>query len=123
MKYSEDMKSGNQDSASRSRFGSNPQLTSAATTIGLNDDLEFLGHRLHVQTEKMGSPAHCIMTQVFSKGRVVHSTKSDLSSDSLISNDFNAIQDLMRAQHFKVIREISKKKTEIEGAPRRQATP
>ena len=45
---------------------------------GLNDNLEFMGKQLHVQTEKTGFPVPRVVTQVFSNGRVVFSKKSDI---------------------------------------------
>jgi hypothetical protein len=80
------------------------------TAVGLNDNVEFMGKRLHVQTESIGSPAPCIVTQIFSNGRVIFSKKSECSPD------FNGIQDLMNQQHSQVLQTIVEKEARILGA-------
>ncbi len=82
---------------------------------GLNDNLEFMGKQLHVQTEKTGFPVPRIVTQVFSNGRVVFSKRSDILPNPE-SREFTIIQDLMRTQHFQTIQEISIKQKRILGS-------
>jgi hypothetical protein len=77
------------------------------TAAGLNDNVEFMGKQLHVQTESIGSPAPCIVTQIFSNGRVIFSKKSECSAD------LNKIQDQMNQQHSQVIRNIAEKEARI----------
>jgi hypothetical protein len=80
------------------------------TAVGLNDNVEFMGKRLHVQTESIGSPSPCIVTQIFSNGRVIFSKKSECSPD------LNGIQDLMNQQHSQVLKTIVEKEARILGA-------
>ena len=80
---------------------------------GLNDNLEFMGRILHVQTETTEFPVLRIVTQVFSNGRVVFSKKSDIPAESCESREFMKMQGLMQAQHFQTIREISGKQKQI----------
>jgi hypothetical protein len=86
------------------------------SVIGLNDNLEFLGKQLHIQTERIGLPSPRIVTQVFSNGRVVLSKKSDIPFQSALPEDAAKVRELMRTQHFQVIREIKAKQNRILGA-------
>jgi hypothetical protein len=86
-----------------------------SAVAGLNDSLEFLGKQLHVQTERIGLPSPRIVTQVFSNGRVVLSKKSDLPFQSDQPEDATRVHELMRTQHFQVIREIKAKQKRILG--------
>jgi len=83
---------------------------------GLNDNFEFLGRRLHIQTERTGLPVPRIVTQVFSEGRVVFSRKSDIPLIGPNSQEFSKTQELMRAQHFETLREIEGKQKRILGS-------
>jgi hypothetical protein len=83
---------------------------------GLNDNLEFLGKQLHVQTERIGFPTPRIVTQVFSNGRVVFSKKYDLPGPGIDSPGFARVQQLMRTQHLQTIREIQEKQKRILGS-------
>ncbi len=82
---------------------------------GLNDNLEFMGKQLHVQTEKSLFPVPRIVTQVFSNGRVVFSKKSDILQGQE-SKEFTKTQELMRAQHIQTIQEIAEKQKRILGS-------
>ena len=82
-------------------------------TMGLNDNLEFMGKKLHVQTENMGFDHRYITTHVFCNGRVVLSTKSEYPPDLHGSDDPSKIQGLMRKQHFDVIRKIEGKRIQV----------
>jgi hypothetical protein len=82
---------------------------------GLNDNVEFMGRQLHVQTEKTGFPAPRIVTQVFGNGRVVFSKKSDIPQFPA-SQELAKIQELMRAQHFQIIQEMAEKQKRILGS-------
>jgi hypothetical protein len=76
---------------------------------GLNDNVDFLGRRLHVQTEHTGFPAAHIVTQVFCSGRVMLSKKTDYASEVCESPDLGKIQQLMKAQHCQIIQELKDK--------------
>lgn len=86
---------------------------SALSVMGLNDNLDFMGRQLHVQTENLRSPTMCVVTQVFCNGRVLFSTKSEYPPGVGESQDFSQIQELMRSQHFRVIEKIRDKKAQI----------
>jgi hypothetical protein len=83
------------------------------SVAGLNDNLEFLGRQLHVQTERIGFPSPRIVTQVFSNGRVVFSKKSEISFRTDEPPESPKLQELMRTQHFQIIREIEAKQKRI----------
>jgi hypothetical protein len=89
------------------------KMPGAALSMGLNNNLEFMGRQLHVQTENMAFPAAQIVTHVFCGGRVLLSRKSEYPSAIQESHDFSKIQQLMRAQHYQVIQEITDKKNKI----------
>ena len=100
----------------KSAIGRNAPSPCIPATMGLNDNLDFMGRQLHVQTENTRSPGMCIVTQVFSNGRVVFSTKSEYPPGVCESQEFSQIQALMRAQHFRVIEKIRDKKAQILGS-------
>jgi hypothetical protein len=77
---------------------------------GLNDNLEFLGRRLHVQTEDLGFSRRSVTTQVFLNGRVVHSTKSAYPAPAAGSPQRALVGDLMRVQHLTIMKEIQNQK-------------
>jgi hypothetical protein len=83
--------------------------------MGLNDELEFKGKKLHIQTENSGRAGTCIITQVFCDGRVVHTAKSFLR-DCREARDFAKAESLMHAQHYRVVREIEERKEKITSA-------
>jgi hypothetical protein len=89
---------------------------SAVPATGLNDNLEFLGRQLHVQTEHLEYPVARIVTQVFCNGRVMRSKKSEYSADIREARDISKIQQLMNVQHYQVIREITEKQSQILGS-------
>jgi hypothetical protein len=80
---------------------------------GLNDNLEFMGKPLHVQTERIGLPMPHIVTQVFSNGRVVFSRKTEIPAFGQESPESSRIQEMMHAQHFTTIQEIADKQKRI----------
>jgi hypothetical protein len=86
---------------------------SKAPVTGLNDDLEFMGKRLHVQTEHMELPVAHIVTQVFSNGRVLMSKKRECPAGIQASQDIGGVQRLMSAQHYQVLQEIAAKQAKI----------
>ncbi len=88
-------------------------LSPAAPATGLNNNLDFMGRLLHVQTEHLEYPVARIVTQVFCNGRVMLSKKSEYSADIRESHDIVKIQQLMNAQHYQVIQEISEKQSRI----------
>lgn len=85
-------------------------------TVGLNDNLDFMGRTLHVQTEHTEFPTARITTQVFCNGRVLLSTKSECPSDIPESHDIHDLQQMMNAQHRQVIQGITDKQTRILGS-------
>ena len=87
-------------------MGINPDVASPA--MGLNNNLNFLGKELHVQTEIVQSDAPCIRTQVFFHGRVVHTAKSEYSNELKNSLNLTKIRDLMLKQHMNVMEKINK---------------
>jgi hypothetical protein len=76
---------------------------------GLNDNVDFLGRQLHIQTEHTGFPTAHIVTQVFCSGRVMLSKKTEYPSGVCESPDFSKIQQLMKAQHCQIIQELKDK--------------
>ena len=83
------------------------------SAMGLNNNLEFMGRQLHVQTENTGFPVAHIVTQVFFKGRVVFSRKSDYPPGVREAHDLSRIRELMHAQHFQIIQGIAEKRTRM----------
>ncbi|HYK89512.1 MAG TPA: P-loop NTPase [Acidobacteriota bacterium] len=92
------------------------QLAPATPMMGLNDNLEFMGKSLHIQTENLGFTGRRITTQVFCNGKVILSTKSEYPSSIRNQQDQSQVQELMRRQHFNVIREIEGKKCLLQPA-------
>jgi hypothetical protein len=76
---------------------------------GLNDNVEFLGRQLHIQTEYIELPDSHIVTQVFSNGRVLLSRKSEFPPGNQPSRDIRDLQRAMNAQHQRALQEISDK--------------
>jgi hypothetical protein len=93
----------------------NGGIALASPPAGLNNNLEFMGKHLHVQTESTGFPTARIVTQVFCRGRVVLSKKSEYPPGISEFHDFNKMQQLMRTQHYQVIQEIADKQRQILG--------
>jgi len=90
---------------------------------GLNDSLEFMGRQLHVQTENAGVPVAHIVTQVFCKGKVVLSKKTDYPPGIREACNIDRMQELMRAQHLQVIRNIAAKEARILSKPQAPDNP
>jgi hypothetical protein len=84
--------------------------------VGLNDNLNFMGRQLHVQTEYIEFPVSRIITQVFCSGRVMLSKKSECPPDIHEFHDMDRLQQIMNAQHRQVILEISAKQAKILGS-------
>jgi hypothetical protein len=76
---------------------------------GLNDNVEFLGRQLHVQTEYIERPNSHIVTQVFCRGRVMLSRKSDCPNGALESQHPQCLQEAMNTQHQKILCELINK--------------
>lgn len=93
-------------------------LGSAPATLimGLNDNVEFDGVELHVQTEDFGPARPSLTTQVFQEGRILLSRRSDYAA-APGGRDRKAVMELMRKQHFGVIREIEEGKVKIVRRP------
>ncbi|MBN1571519.1 MAG: hypothetical protein JXA73_27025 [Acidobacteria bacterium] len=81
--------------------------------VGLNDNLDFLGKQLHIQTEFIELPAARISTQVFCRGRVLLSKKTECPPGVRESHDFQKLQQIMNAQHHQVIQEITDKQARV----------
>jgi hypothetical protein len=81
--------------------------------LGLNDNLDFMGKQLHVQTESTGSPVARIVTQVFCKGKVIMSRESGCPSEAPENGGAGKMREFMRAQHFQVIQNISDKQARL----------
>lgn len=94
-----------------------PAVVPPSQAMGLNNNLEFLGRQLHVQTENTAFPTPHIVTQVFSNGRILLSKKSEYPADAHDAGNPEKIQELMRIQHHQVIQEISEKQKRIQGNP------
>ncbi len=73
---------------------------------GLNHSLRRLGMEIHVQTEDRGARERRIETQVFCDGRVVLSTCTEYPDSLNRQQDRERLAELMRRQHFNVIREL-----------------
>ena len=82
-------------------------------TMGLTDRLDFLGRQFHIQTEDLGFTGRSITTQVFCEGKVIFTTKSEYPSAVNGRGDRNLITEMMRKQHFNVIRELENKKSQM----------
>jgi hypothetical protein len=89
------------------------KTTPAAPVTGLNNNLEFMGRQLHIQTENIQYPSAQIITQVFSGGRVVLSKKMDHPPDIANSDNPNRIRELMQSQHLQIITEIKEKQKRL----------
>jgi len=96
--------------------GTTGSQSAAAPTTGFNYNLTIMGKDVHIQTEDMGSPGCLITTQVFCEGRVILSTKSEYASTLRDRPRSKQVSELMRAQHFNVIREIEDRKTRFESS-------
>jgi flagellar biosynthesis protein FlhG len=99
------------DSPSSARHAANP--LPATPTMGLNDNVDFMGKQFHIQTEDLGYTGRSITTQVFCDGKVVLSAKSEYPVNLESQASRGEITDLMRRQHFNVIRELESKKVHI----------
>jgi hypothetical protein len=77
------------------------------SAIGLNENVEFMGKQLHIQTEILRATESIVITQIFSNGRVIFSKKT------MCSNDSSEIQLLMNSQHAQVIRSLAEKKRHL----------
>ena len=89
----------------------------AMPTMGLNDNFDFMGRGLHIQTEDLGDGGHYITTNVFCDGRVILSTKSEYPAALRDPKYSSQMVELMRAQHFNVIRELENRKMKDPSAP------
>ncbi len=80
---------------------------------GLNDNVEFLGRQLHIQTEYIEQPNSHIVTQVFCSGRVMLSRKSDCPPGTQESQSPRCLQEAMNTQHQKTLCEINNKQARV----------
>jgi hypothetical protein len=81
---------------------------------GLNDNLDFMGKQLHVQTESVEFPVACIVTQVFCKGKVILSRKSSFPPGVRENSEVAKMRELMHAQHLQIIQNIADKQARIQ---------
>ena len=84
-----------------------------APVPGLNENLNFMGKQLHIQTENAEFPSAHIVTQVFSGGRVILSKKSTHPQAIRSCGDTRKIQELMQSQHQQIIKEIRDKQVRL----------
>ncbi len=84
---------------------------------GLNDNLDFLGTPLHVQTEYLDLPEAHVSTQVFRQGRILLSRKAALPPEICPAQDSEPIRALMRSQHSDVLSEIAEKQKRLQARP------
>ena len=91
-------------------------MSSNLPVVGLNDNLDFMGRQLHVQTEFIELPVARISTQVFCSGRVLLSKKSECPPGIRESHDTLKLQQIMNTQHHQVIREIADKQARVLGS-------
>lgn len=96
----------------RTDMGIQPNVVS--TAMGLNDNLNFLGKELHVQTEHVQSSSPCILTQVFFHGRVIYTTKCEYASETPDAHNLVKIRDLMHKQHMKVMERIGEQQAKYQ---------
>jgi len=73
---------------------------------GLNDSIRCMGRELHVQTEDLGGRDRFIRTQVFCEGRVLLTARIEYPDPTEGNHDLKQVTEIMRRQHFSVIREI-----------------
>jgi hypothetical protein len=83
--------------------------------MSLNDNLDFFGKDVHVQTENVDSTDPYIVTQVFLHGRVVQTTKYEYPDEVRNRNEVVKIHDLMRMQHMEVIEKINRQQEKYRG--------
>jgi flagellar biosynthesis protein FlhG len=88
----------------------------AAPAMGLNDNLAFMGRAIHIQTEDLGAAGNCILTQVFCNGRVLLSTRAEYPGKIRAEQRQDQLCELMRAQHFNVMRQIESRKAKYPAA-------
>ena len=81
-------------------------LNTEHTLTGLNHSLHYRGKEIHIQTEDLGDRVRLIATQVFCEGRVVLSTRVEYPPAARGQDDRQRLAELMRKQHFCVIREL-----------------
>jgi hypothetical protein len=92
------------------------EASPASLVPGLNDNVEFMGRQLHVQTEYAGFPAAHVITQIFCRGRVVLTRKSGCQPGISDSGTSDKIRELMHSQHCRIIQEIRNKQSQIQNA-------
>ena len=92
---------------------SDTRTAASHQAMGLNDNLDFMGRQLHVQTENSEFPTARIVTHVFTNGRILLSRKSDYPRAVQESKDLAKIEELMRIQHHQIIQEIAEKQKRI----------
>lgn len=84
------------------------QFSLKPPVMSLNDNMNFFGKKLQVQTENVDSRDPYILTQVFLHGRVIHSARCEYTAEIFHLDDVAKIHDLMRKQHMEVIEKINK---------------
>jgi flagellar biosynthesis protein FlhG len=85
---------------------------SRPAVIGLNDNLEFLGRVLHIQTEDVGEGQRAVTTHVFCGGRVLFGKRTEYPADARGRQGRERVAELMRRQHFEVIQELESKRSD-----------
>ena len=88
-------------------------VSSSHQGMGLNNNLDFMGRQLHVQTESSEFPAARIVTHVFTNGRILLSRKSDCPQEIQQAGNLEKLRELMQMQHHQIMQEISEKQKRI----------
>jgi hypothetical protein len=91
----------------------NSRTAPVSSAMSLNDNLDFMGKALHIQTENVQSENPHIRTHVFSRGRVIHTKILSFPADLIESGNLNQIRRLMQAQHCEIIDKISRRQSKL----------
>lgn len=79
---------------------------------GYNTNIQFKGRDYHVQTEDCGPKDSVVVTQLYHRGAVIFSDKTDYSRFTDNPDFEKELRNMMRKQHKDVIRNLIKGKYE-----------
>jgi len=91
----------------------NSRPAAVSSAMSLNDNLDFLGKELHIQTENVQSDIPHIRTHVFSSGRVIHTKILAFPAGLMHSRDLNEIRRLMQTQHCEIIDKLYRQQSKL----------
>jgi hypothetical protein len=77
------------------------------TQLGLNNDVDYEGKTLHVQTEDLGSLKAKIVTHVFHNGQILFSSATDYNELQNIGDMKETVRERVKWQHRVVMAGIS----------------